>query len=62
MNPIAHEKYGAGGRGVEVHPEVFEIIAAGSGRVRVEAPGNEAEASCRQAEQDCPAQAGELDE
>ena len=39
-----------------------EMIAQGSARVKVEVVPEEAEASCRQAEQDCPAQAIEIEE
>lgn len=62
MKAIVNDKCSGSGSCAEVCPEVFEMIAQGSARVKVEVVPEEAEASCRQAEQDCPAQAIEIEE
>lgn len=62
MKAIVNDRCGGSGSCVQMCPEVFELGEEGMARVKVEPVPKETEASCRQAERECPYQAIEIEE
>jgi len=62
MKARVNDKCNGSGICVDTCPEVFELGEDGLARVKVDTVPPAAEDSCRQAEQDCPFQAIEIDE